>query len=88
VPTLYKDRFVLVGDAGYAAGPTGTGTSLAMVGAYILSGEISKSRNDLAAGPKAYKARMKLIVKDMYVIPTGILTFMVELILGRWIWKG
>lgn len=33
VPSLHKGRFVLVGDAGYVPGPTGTGTSLAMTGA-------------------------------------------------------
>ena len=76
VPTLHKGRFVLVGDAGYAAGPTGTGTSLAMAGAYVLAGEISKSKGDLAAGLKAYEELMKPIIKDMHVIPPGVLSFM------------
>lgn len=37
-PTLYKGWFVLVGnagDAGYAPGPTGMGTGLAIDGAYV-----------------------------------------------------
>jgi flavin-dependent dehydrogenase len=37
IPRLYDGRVVLVGDAGYAAGPTGSGTSLALAGAYILT---------------------------------------------------
>ncbi len=39
VPSVHKGRFVLVGDAGYAPGYTGTGTSLAIAGAYLLAGE-------------------------------------------------
>lgn len=76
VPTLYKGRVVLVGDAGYAAGPTGTGTSLAMAGAYILAGEISKNRQDFALGLQAYEERMKPIIKDMHVVPPGVFAFM------------
>ena len=48
-PTLSKGRFVLVGDAGYAAGLTGGGTSLALAGAYILAGELSKHKGDITA---------------------------------------
>ncbi|KAI1054360.1 hypothetical protein LB505_014144 [Fusarium chuoi] len=47
-PTLSKGRFVLVGDAGYAAGLTGGGTSLALAGAYILAGELSKHKGDIS----------------------------------------
>lgn len=50
VPTLHKGRFVHVGDAGYAPGPTGTGPTLAMTGAYVLAGEICKYKGGLAAG--------------------------------------
>lgn len=76
VPALSKGRFVLVGDAGYASGPTGTGTSLAMAGAYILAGEICQHRGDFAKGLKAYEERMQPIIKDMQVLPPGILSFM------------
>ena len=69
VPSLYKGGFTLVGDAGYAPGPTGTGTTLAMTGAYVLAGEISKHKGDLAAGLKGYEERMKPIIKDMQKIP-------------------
>ncbi|KAF1824843.1 FAD/NAD(P)-binding domain-containing protein [Dissoconium aciculare CBS 342.82] len=38
-----RGRGVLVGDAGYAPGPiTGEGTNLAIVGAYVLAGEITR----------------------------------------------
>ena len=69
VPSLHKGRFVLVGDAGYAPGPTGTGTTLAMTGAYVLAGEVGKYRGDVAAGLKGYEERMRPIIDDMQKIP-------------------
>lgn len=69
VPQLSKGRFVLVGDAGYAAGPTGFGTSLALTAAYILAGEIRKHSDDLRAGLEAYEAQMRPLIKEMSRIP-------------------
>ncbi|KAI1870328.1 uncharacterized protein JN550_005256 [Neoarthrinium moseri] len=65
IPSLYQGRFVLVGDAGYAPGSTGTGTSLAMAGAYVLAGEISKHKGDIAAGLKCYEETMRPILEDL-----------------------
>lgn len=76
LPHLHKGSFVVVGDAGYATGPTGGGTSLALAGAYILAGEISKHKGDLAAGLQAYEERMRPIIDDLQQIPRGVLTFM------------
>ncbi|KAK3306710.1 oxidoreductase [Chaetomium strumarium] len=73
VPSLHRGRFVLVGDAGYAPGPTGTGTSLALVGAYVLAGEVGvKHRGDLRAGLRGYEEVMKPIVEDLQRIPPGL----------------
>ena len=72
VPSLHKGRFTLVGDAGYAPGPTGTGTTLAMTGAYVLAGEIAKHKGDLTAGLKGYEERMRPIIDDMQKIPPGV----------------
>ena len=69
VPSLHKSRFTLVGDAGYAPGPTGIGTTLAMTGAYVLAGEICKHKGDLVAGLKGYEERMRPIINDMQVPP-------------------
>ncbi|MBB6499834.1 FAD-dependent monooxygenase [Pedobacter cryoconitis] len=42
-PELFKGRTVLLGDAGYCPSPaSGQGTSLAMVGAYVLACELAK----------------------------------------------
>ncbi|KAH8725388.1 hypothetical protein GQ44DRAFT_739527 [Phaeosphaeriaceae sp. PMI808] len=69
MPKLYNGRFVLVGDAGYAAGLTGGGTSLALAGAYMLVGEIGKHKGDLSAGLKSYEQIMKPLIKEMQKIP-------------------
>lgn len=69
LPRIVKGRFALVGDAGYAPGPTGTGTTLALAGAYILAGEIGKHKGDLAAGLKGYEERMRPLIEDMQKIP-------------------
>jgi 2-polyprenyl-6-methoxyphenol hydroxylase-like FAD-dependent oxidoreductase len=71
VPTLFKGRFVMVGDAGYAPGFTGGGTILALTGAYVLAGEVQRSRGDLAAGLRAYEERMRPIITDLSKIPPG-----------------
>ncbi|WP_433034790.1 FAD-dependent monooxygenase [Actinomycetospora sp. CA-053990] len=50
----------LVGDAGYCAtAVSGQGTSLAMVGGYVLAGELARAGGDHAAGFAAYEARMR-----------------------------
>jgi 2-polyprenyl-6-methoxyphenol hydroxylase-like FAD-dependent oxidoreductase len=71
VRSLYKDRFVMVGDAGYAPGFAGTGTTLALTGAYVLAGEISRSAGDLGAGLQNYEARMRPIIDKMQKLPPG-----------------
>jgi 2-polyprenyl-6-methoxyphenol hydroxylase-like FAD-dependent oxidoreductase len=68
MPSWYNGRFVLVGDAGYAAGGTGGGTSLALTGAYMLAGELSK-QSDIAAGLRGYEERMRPFVKEMQKTP-------------------
>ncbi|KAF2166716.1 hypothetical protein M409DRAFT_54509 [Zasmidium cellare ATCC 36951] len=70
-PSLYKGRIVLFGDAGYAAGPVGTGTSLAITGAYVLAGEINSHPDDLSTALQNYSERMRPIIQDMQQIPPG-----------------
>jgi 2-polyprenyl-6-methoxyphenol hydroxylase-like FAD-dependent oxidoreductase len=75
-PILHKGRVVLVGDAGYATGPTGGGTSLAMTGGYMLAGELGKHPRDLAAGLRGYEERMKPLIAEMQKIPPLVGTIM------------
>src|SRR5262249_41196317 len=42
MPRWSKDRVVLLGDAAYCASPmSGQGTSIALIGAYVLAGELA-----------------------------------------------
>ncbi|KAK7425041.1 hypothetical protein QQZ08_008317 [Neonectria magnoliae] len=68
IPTLPKGRFVLVGDAGYA-GSFGTGTTLAMAGAYVLAGEVGRHKGNLEAGLKAYEVQMRPMIDDLQKSP-------------------
>ncbi|MBB5636812.1 2-polyprenyl-6-methoxyphenol hydroxylase-like FAD-dependent oxidoreductase [Pedobacter cryoconitis] len=59
-----KDRVVLVGDAGYSVSPaTGQGTTIAMVGAYVLAGELSTNKHDLLMGLNNYENELRGYVK-------------------------
>ncbi|KKY14143.1 putative oxidoreductase [Phaeomoniella chlamydospora] len=75
-PSLYKGRFALVGDAGYAPDPTGTGTTLAITGAYILAGEVGRHKGNLAAGLRSYEERMRPLIDDMQKIPSLVHTIL------------
>ncbi|KAH7072308.1 hypothetical protein BKA63DRAFT_578122 [Paraphoma chrysanthemicola] len=86
IPTLSKGRFVLVGDAGYAAGPTGGGTSLALAGGYLLAGEIGKHPGDLAAGLREYEGKMRPLIEEMQKIPPLVSSIMApQTAWGIWI---
>ncbi|GGN76782.1 hypothetical protein GCM10010112_49280 [Actinoplanes lobatus] len=55
-----KGRVALVGDAGYAVSlTTGQGASMAMVGAYVLAGEIAAAGADLAVGIARYEDEVR-----------------------------
>ncbi|KAF2673063.1 FAD/NAD(P)-binding domain-containing protein [Microthyrium microscopicum] len=75
LPSLHNGRVVLVGDAGYAAGPTGGGTSLALAGAYILAGEVAKHPGDIEAGLQAYEENMRPLIKTFQKIPPIVTSF-------------
>jgi 2-polyprenyl-6-methoxyphenol hydroxylase-like FAD-dependent oxidoreductase len=53
-------RVALVGDAGYCGSPaSGQGTSMAMVGAYVLAGELKAADGDHRAAFAAYEAELR-----------------------------
>jgi 2-polyprenyl-6-methoxyphenol hydroxylase-like FAD-dependent oxidoreductase len=57
-------RIVLAGDAAYCPSPlTGQGTSLALVGAYVLAEEIARSTGDLAAAAVRHERRLRPFVE-------------------------
>ncbi|MEV6416272.1 FAD-dependent monooxygenase [Kribbella sp. NPDC051718] len=64
MPSYSIGRISLVGDAGYCASPlSGMGTSLAIVGAYVLAGELAATGGDHVLGFAAYEERMRGFVK-------------------------
>jgi 2-polyprenyl-6-methoxyphenol hydroxylase-like FAD-dependent oxidoreductase len=55
-----RGRVTLVGDAGYSPGPAvGGGTSIAMVGAYVLAQELGQADRSYQTGLRAYEDRMR-----------------------------
>ena len=58
-------RVGLLGDAAFSASPmSGAGTGLALVGAYLLAGELAAADWDPAAGFAGYEQRMRQYVED------------------------
>ncbi|WP_371677758.1 FAD-dependent monooxygenase [Streptomyces sp. NBC_01276] len=63
--TWANGRVVLLGDAGYCAGPTsGRGTSQALMGAYVLAGELAVAAGDHATAFAAYEHLMRPYVAE------------------------
>ena len=67
-----RGRVALLGDAGYCGSPlTGMGTSLALVGAYVLAGELGRARGDHAAAFRRYEQIMRPYVAAAHTLPPG-----------------
>jgi 2-polyprenyl-6-methoxyphenol hydroxylase-like FAD-dependent oxidoreductase len=72
VDRWWRGRAVLVGDAGYCGSPlAGLGTSLSIVGAYVLAGELAARPDDTEAAFAAYQAEMKDYVAKALELPPG-----------------
>jgi 2-polyprenyl-6-methoxyphenol hydroxylase-like FAD-dependent oxidoreductase len=57
--TWSRGRVTLVGDAGYCPGPAvGGSTSIAVLGAYVLAGELAQANGDYARAFTAYEREM------------------------------
>ena len=66
------DRVALVGDAGYCPSPlSGQGTSLALVGAYVLAGALQAAGGDHGVAFAAYQRRMRDFVTRNQQIAIG-----------------
>ena len=69
-----RGRVALVGDAGYSPGQAvGGGTSLAIIGAYVLASELVKADGDHRRGFAAYQRALGPVVRQSRLIgPTAI----------------
>lgn len=64
MPRWSKERIALIGDAGYAPSPlSGQGTSLALVGAYVLAGELAAAQGDYVKAFSQYEDMLRNFVK-------------------------
>ncbi len=62
--TWSRGRVTLVGDAGYSPGPAvGGGTTIAVVGAYVLAGELHRAGAEPAIALRAYEDKMREFVR-------------------------
>src|SRR5260221_3451697 len=60
-----KGRIALVGDAGYCPSPlSGQGTNLALVGAYVLAGELKAAAGDHRTAVARYEEEMRGYVEQ------------------------
>jgi len=65
-------RVALVGDAGYCPSPiSGMGNSLAIMGAYILAGELAACKGNWKEGLRMYEVKMRPIVEKAQSLPPG-----------------
>jgi 2-polyprenyl-6-methoxyphenol hydroxylase-like FAD-dependent oxidoreductase len=71
VENWHRGRVVLLGDAGYCGSPlAGLGTSMSLVGAYVLAGELAAANSPEDAFA-AYQQQMSAYVKDGTQLPPG-----------------
>ncbi|GAA3442851.1 FAD-dependent monooxygenase [Planomonospora venezuelensis] len=70
--TWSRGRVSLVGDAGYCPGPAvGGSTSLAVVGAYVLAGELAEARGDHTRAFPAYEREIGDYVRRSRAFAVG-----------------
>lgn len=77
MPTISQGHVTLVGDAGYCASPlSGMGTTLALVGAYVLAGELGDADSVDAQGIQSactrYESVMRPFIDNCQDLPNGI----------------
>jgi 2-polyprenyl-6-methoxyphenol hydroxylase-like FAD-dependent oxidoreductase len=71
-PRWSKGRATLLGDAAYCPSPiTGMGTTVALCGAYILAGELSKSPDDIEAALEQYEKVYRPVVDKFQKLLPG-----------------
>ena len=73
MPSWHKGRTVLLGDAGYCPAPvSGLGTTMAIVGAYVLAGCLVTHEHDLSRALEQYEVDMRPFVESAQKLPPGV----------------
>jgi 2-polyprenyl-6-methoxyphenol hydroxylase-like FAD-dependent oxidoreductase len=72
VDTWHRGRVVLIGDAGYCGSPlAGLGTSMSLVGAYVLAGELVTAGGDHERAFPAYQEVLTPYTQAGLELPPG-----------------
>ena len=75
---LYRGRIVLLGDAGYCPSPaSGQGTSMALVGAFVLAGELALADGDHQLAFPGYERNMRGFIQKNQELAVKILKDMI-----------
>lgn len=70
LPTWSAARIVLTGDAAYCPSPpTGMGTVLAILGSYVIAGELALNPSDPQAAFRKYEERLRGYVEKAQYVP-------------------
>jgi 2-polyprenyl-6-methoxyphenol hydroxylase-like FAD-dependent oxidoreductase len=90
--TWSTGRIALLGDAAHCASPmAGMGTTMAMVGAYILAGELYEANGDFLPAYLRYESAMRAFVDKCQKLADGIDWFIPTTRIKMWwsqqIWK-
>ena len=81
-----KGRAVLLGDAASCTSPmAGMGTSIAIVGAYVLAGELREANGDYAAAFAKYEATMREFAVEAQKLAEGVSWFIPANRLKLWL---
>ena len=73
LPTWHVGRCAVVGDAACCPSPlSGVGTSLAIVGAYVLAGEVARRKENHEVALSRYEEKLRPYVKEKQKIPPGV----------------
>ncbi|MEV0704242.1 FAD-dependent monooxygenase [Saccharopolyspora sp. NPDC050389] len=82
-----RGRVVLLGDAGYCPSPlSGQGSSLALVGAYVLAGELLAADGDHQTAFRRYEAEMRnFVTQNQGVATDGAKALIPKTATGLWL---
>ncbi|XDG05964.1 hypothetical protein ABKA04_005579 [Annulohypoxylon sp. FPYF3050] len=72
-PHVVKGRVALLGDAAYCAAPvTGMGTTVSLIGALTLAGELARHKGDVKTALEAYDVNVRPYIKVAQTLPPGV----------------
>ncbi|KAI1095536.1 FAD/NAD(P)-binding domain-containing protein [Rostrohypoxylon terebratum] len=72
-PHVVKGRVALLGDAAYCAAPvTGMGTTVSLIGAWTLAGELARHKGDVKTALEAYDVNVRPYIKKSQTLPPGV----------------